>query len=90
MADRGPGVAPGAEQRLFEKFYRSAGPSIRGVGLGLAICKAIVDLHDGTIRAENRPGGGSLFRIALPLPLGLPPSANPAEQAHQSSEGRPA
>lgn len=90
VADRGPGIPPGAEQRLFEKFYRGAGASIRGVGLGLAICKAIVDIHDGTIRAENRPGGGSLFHISLPLPVEVPASANSPQPAHQSAKVGPA
>ena len=64
VADRGPGIKPEDLGRVFEKFYRaSAAP---GAGLGLAICKAVVEAHGGTIRAENRPGGGSLFLLTLP------------------------
>jgi two-component system sensor histidine kinase KdpD len=68
IRDRGPGFAPNDEQRLFEKFYRgrSAGGA-RGAGLGLAICRAIVDAHRGSIEAFNRAGGGAVFQIRLPL-----------------------
>jgi two-component system sensor histidine kinase KdpD len=67
VADRGPGLPPGDEDRVFEKFYRgrSAGAA-RGVGLGLAICRGIVEAHGGRITAANRRGGGAAFRIALP------------------------
>ncbi len=64
VADRGPGLKAGDLDRIFEKFYRaSAAP---GAGLGLAICKAVVSAHGGTIRAENRPGGGAIFLLTLP------------------------
>jgi len=67
IRDRGPGFAPADTQRIFEKFYRGKTEGIRGAGLGLAICKAIVTAHRGTIEALNRPGGGAIFRIRLPL-----------------------
>ena len=67
VADRGPGFSPGAETRLFEKFYRVKTGGPRGVGLGLAICRAILTAHDGQIWAQNRPGGGALFGFTLPL-----------------------
>lgn len=66
VADRGPGIPAGDGQRVFEKFYRGHTASIRGVGLGLAICRAIVEAHGGTIWVENRPGGGATFRFTLP------------------------
>ncbi|MDD5305095.1 MAG: DUF4118 domain-containing protein [Elusimicrobia bacterium] len=65
VADRGPGLKPEDLDRVFEKFYR-AGAAPGGAGLGLAICKAVVEAHGGTIRAENRPGGGAVFRLTLP------------------------
>jgi two-component system sensor histidine kinase KdpD len=71
VADRGPGLAPGDETRIFEKFYR-AGKTASGVGLGLAICRGIVEAHGGRIWAENRPEGGAAFRFELPIE-GLPP-----------------
>ncbi len=64
VADRGPGLKPEDLERVFEKFYRSS--AAPGAGLGLAICKAVVEAHGGTIRAENRPGGGAVFRLTLP------------------------
>ncbi len=73
VADRGPGLPPGDPNRLFEKFYRVADSrSHVGAGLGLAICRGIVQLHGGRIQAENRPGGGAVFRFTLPLE-GEPP-----------------
>jgi two-component system sensor histidine kinase KdpD len=68
VEDGGPGLPPGDPQQLFAKFYRGATESaVSGVGLGLAICRAIVQLHGGRIWAENRAGGGAAFRFTLPL-----------------------
>jgi two-component system, OmpR family, sensor histidine kinase KdpD len=67
IRDRGPGFAPAEEQRIFEKFYRGHSEGSRGVGLGLAICRAIAEAHRGSIEAFNRSGGGAVFRIRLPL-----------------------
>ena len=75
VLDRGPGFAPGEETRIFDKFYRGQGEDTRGAGLGLAICKAIVAAHGGTIDAANRPGGGAEFRIRLPFAV---PAKKPA------------
>jgi len=72
VADRGPGLAPGDEPRVFEKFYRTRAEPGRGSGLGLAICRGIVEAHGGRIRAENRVGGGVAFRFTLPIE-GAPP-----------------
>ena len=66
VADRGPGLVAGDEQRVFEKFYRSPTVPARGSGLGLSICKGIVEAHGGRIEAANRPGGGTVFRFVLP------------------------
>jgi two-component system sensor histidine kinase KdpD len=68
IADNGPGLPSGSEEKIFDKFFR--GSSItpdgrRGVGLGLAICRAIVEAHGGAITAANRPEGGALFVISL-------------------------
>ncbi|WP_254367316.1 ATP-binding protein, partial [Pantoea ananatis] len=53
--DSGPGIAPGQQQLIFEKFSRGDKEStVPGVGLGLAICQAVITLHEGTIHAENR------------------------------------
>ena len=75
VADRGPGFAPGDEKRIWEKFYRGPAQGVRGVGLGLAICRAIITAHGGKIEAENRPGGGALIRVVLPTG-GQPPQVD--------------
>jgi len=80
VADRGPGLASGDETRIFEKFQRGARAGAGGVGLGLAICRGIATAHGGSIQAQNRPGGGAVFRLLLPL-LDAPPSAPAAEPA---------
>jgi two-component system sensor histidine kinase KdpD len=67
VADRGPGIPPGEEQKLFDKFYRLHREGTQsGVGLGLAICKAIIMAHGGIIGAGNRQGGGAQFFFLLP------------------------
>jgi len=73
VRDRGVGLEPGDEKRVFEKFYRGKSSSAAaGAGLGLAICKGIVEAHGGTISAGNRSGGGAVFTVRLPLG-GTPP-----------------
>jgi two-component system, OmpR family, sensor histidine kinase KdpD len=68
VEDDGPGFGARDPERLFEKFERGQEEShISGVGLGLAICRAITVLHGGEIRAMNRPTGGARFEITLPL-----------------------
>jgi two-component system sensor histidine kinase KdpD len=81
VMDRGPGLAPGIERRVFEKFYRAGGSARSGVGLGLAIVKGIVDAHGGSISARNRDGGGTVFRVELPSteePPAMPTEDEPA------------
>jgi len=74
VADDGPGIPPGQEDLIFEKFTRGSRDSTTpGVGLGLAISRAIVDAHGGVIRAANGPAGGA--RFSFTLPLGAPPQA---------------
>jgi two-component system sensor histidine kinase KdpD len=74
VADRGPGLAPGEETKVFEKFYRGSGKPAGGLGLGLSIARQLVEAHGGTVTAENRPTGGARFSIRLPLgkPMQLP------------------
>jgi len=74
VADRGPGVPKGMEARIFEKFYRVRQESAQsGVGLGLAICRAIVEAHGGTIQAQNRAIGGAIFSFMIPVEQQPPP-----------------
>jgi len=68
VADRGIGIPKEDLARIFDKFYRVQRPdNITGTGLGLSISKGIVEAHGGFIAAENRPGGGTIITIALPL-----------------------
>jgi two-component system sensor histidine kinase KdpD len=79
VADHGPGIPKGLEERLFEKFYQTRHETAQsGVGLGLAICRAIVEVHGGSIFARNRAEGGAVFVITLPLDQ-TPPSVEPEE-----------
>jgi two-component system, OmpR family, sensor histidine kinase KdpD len=72
VADRGPGLPVGQEERIFEKFYQVAPGSARGAGLGLTICRSIIEAHGGQIRAANRPEGGAVFSFTIPLAEGAP------------------
>jgi len=73
VTDEGPGLPPGTEERVFEKFYR-AESARRGFGLGLPICRAIATAHGGGIRAYGRSPRGTRFVLTLPLGEG-PPAA---------------
>jgi two-component system sensor histidine kinase KdpD len=74
VSDNGPGLGAGREEAIFQKFTRGERESATpGVGLGLAICRAIVESHQGKILASHRPGGGARFTFTLPL--GHPPPA---------------
>ena len=69
VTDDGPGLPPGSEDKIFDKFFRGsmvAPDGRRGVGLGLAICRAIVEAHGGKITARNRLQGGAEFVVSLP------------------------
>lgn len=83
--DSGAGLPPGQEQLIFERFARGRREStVPGLGLGLAICQAIVEAHGGRIRAENPPGGGARFVFTLPL---VPPPVVPDEESGPTPPG---
>ena len=63
IVDRGPGLQPGDEERIFEPFYTQR---VHGTGLGLALARRIVEGHGGTISARRAPEGGAEIRIELP------------------------
>jgi two-component system sensor histidine kinase MprB len=68
VRDHGPGVAPGDQQRIFDRFYRAADARSRpGSGLGLAIVRDAVLAHHGTVTVANHPTGGAVFTIFLPV-----------------------
>jgi signal transduction histidine kinase len=69
VSDSGSGVAPGDERRIFERFVRGTNANnagARGVGIGLALVKQIVEAHGGSVRVASVAGQGSTFTITLP------------------------
>jgi two-component system sensor histidine kinase KdpD len=96
VADRGPGIPPGAEEAVFRKFYRGSpaasdgivtvGPG--GAGLGLAICRGIIAAHGGRMWVESVEGGGAAFRFTLPL-RGPQLPASPVGQGEPTPEAAP-
>jgi signal transduction histidine kinase len=69
VRDQGPGIPENERYKLFKDFGRTSVQPTGGeksTGLGLAICRKIVDAHHGTITAENLPGRGCVFRVTLP------------------------
>jgi len=85
VADEGPGIEPEVVDRIFERFTRgdpSRSRGTGGAGLGLSIAAAIVDAHGGSVRASAREGGGSVFRVRLPV-------RGPAEQPRAPDAGDP-
>lgn len=80
VCDAGPGLAPESLERIFDRFQRGRDESdVPGIGLGLSIAKTIVSAHGGSLTAHHRSGGGSCFRIGLPL--GTPPCFDAPESA---------
>jgi K+-sensing histidine kinase KdpD len=67
VADRGVGIPPEDLPYVFYRFYRGHKVNVSGTGLGLSICKGIIEAHGGTITAGNRPGGGTIMKLTLPL-----------------------
>ena len=67
VKDRGPGLPEAELEHIFSKFFRLNPGGIGGTGLGLSIARGIVEAHNGRIWAQNRPGGGAVFLMALPL-----------------------
>jgi two-component system sensor histidine kinase KdpD len=67
VADRGPGLPAGQEEKIFEKFYQVWPGRTRGAGLGLTICRSVIEAHGGRIWAANRPDGGTAFNFSIPL-----------------------
>ncbi len=68
VSDRGPGVTPDDLDTIFQPFFRSGdGAAVSGHGLGLAIARRVIEAHEGTVQAMNRPGGGLSIEITLPI-----------------------
>jgi two-component system sensor histidine kinase KdpD len=67
ISDNGPGVPDSSIAQLFDKFYRVPGSKSGGTGLGLTISKAIIEAHNGTVKAKNLTSGGLSILIQLPI-----------------------
>jgi signal transduction histidine kinase len=70
ISDNGPGVAPELKEKIFDRFQQASIDDSRklgGAGLGLAICKSIVEQHGGQIGVDSEPGAGAKFWFTLPL-----------------------
>ncbi len=85
VADRGPGIAPGEAELVFERFPRSGRATGQGAGLGLAIARAIARVHGGTLTVSERSGGGAVFRLSLP---GGGPSPGVPPEPEGEADGR--
>jgi two-component system sensor histidine kinase DctS len=65
IADRGAGITEGAREHLFQPFFTTKS---EGMGMGLNICRSILELHGGRVWAEPNPGGGTIFSFSVPVP----------------------
>jgi signal transduction histidine kinase len=76
IRDYGPGIPTDQLEKIFQRFYRlpQHSTSVRGTGLGLFICRQIIQAHQGTIEAESSEGNGAAFIIMLPLNQKEPPT----------------
>jgi signal transduction histidine kinase/CheY-like chemotaxis protein len=86
IADSGPGVPAEIAGRIFDPFFTTKGPG-QGTGLGLSLCRGIIDGHDGVLRLEATPGGGATFVIELPV--GAPSEAAAAQRAEARLDEAP-
>ncbi|MHB8092303.1 MAG: DUF4118 domain-containing protein [Syntrophales bacterium] len=78
IADRGPGIPAHEGEAIFKKFTRGANTQM-GAGIGLSICRVIIEAHGGRIWVENRTGGGAAFKFVIPVE-GTPPSMIPEKE----------
>jgi two-component system sensor histidine kinase KdpD len=72
VADHGPGIPKDSLPHIFDKFFRAPASPAGGSGLGLTIVKGFVEAHGGKVTADNRPGGGAIFKLTLPQPEKAP------------------
>jgi two-component system sensor histidine kinase KdpD len=85
VQDKGPGIAPEHLEQIFKRFYRVPGntTSMRGTGLGLYICRQIIQAHHGVIKAQSKLGEGTTFIISLPYERRQVNTSSPIQEAHQ-------
>jgi two-component system NtrC family sensor kinase len=77
VADTGPGIPPALHARLFEPFFTTKPPGV-GTGLGLPLCRGIIEEHGGSISVESQPGQGTVFRVVLPISAAASPGKTPS------------
>jgi C4-dicarboxylate-specific signal transduction histidine kinase len=77
LCDAGPGIAAGALEKVFEPFFTS---KVNGLGLGLSVCRTMINAHRGKLWAEHNPGGGAAFHLLLPVSPVAPPSERAADK----------
>jgi two-component system sensor histidine kinase KdpD len=89
VRDRGPGVLAQHKRRIFDKFFRVPGSAAGGAGLGLAICRGVVEAHGGEIEVNGRDGGGSVFRFTLPIERAPPAVEEDEVPSEKRADGPP-
>ena len=82
VSDRGPGIQPELYEKLFEPFFST---KAEGMGMGLNICRSIVEFHRGRLWATSNPGGGTTFRFTLPRSHAERPDATAVDAADNSA-----
>jgi CheY-like chemotaxis protein len=80
VADTGPGIPPAIQARIFEPFFTTKPPGV-GTGLGLPLCRGIIEEHGGSICVESQPGQGTVFRLTLPVQIGVRAREEPPRTA---------
>ncbi len=86
VRDYGVGIAASEQRRIFTPFYRTPQATERGLGIGLAIVREIVQAHGGEISVESEPGAGAVFRLRLPIPVTTEETVPNTIAAHHVSE----
>jgi two-component system NtrC family sensor kinase len=85
VADTGPGIPPALQARIFEPFFTTKPPGV-GTGLGLSLCRGIIEGHGGTISMQSQLGQGTVFQVELPVDM--MPMTEPEEQAAEMVPSR--
>jgi PAS domain S-box-containing protein len=87
VADTGPGMAPEVQQKIFDPFFTTKAPG-EGTGLGLSLCRAMIENHGGTLSVQSAPGRGATFVFELPIEAGPVGTRNETRRSGASAPGR--